>query len=243
MEKIPFPSAHITKNKQRLKQFVQNVYLKNGDEFEIELFNPKSEKILAVIEINGKRTSNSGLVIRPGERVYLERYLNNNKKFLFETYLVDENDEFVQRAIKNNGSVKVKFYDKLIPNPYYSNNVITYSSNTYPFTNYLGTFNVDNIPFTTVNSTAGSFAINSSNTTTNSLSETGRIGVGSNSNQSFVTDYDSYETDPFYYVSWKILPESKKEVTQEDIKVYCTECGSKRKKDNHKFCPHCGTKY
>jgi uncharacterized membrane protein YvbJ len=25
--------------------------------------------------------------------------------------------------------------------------------------------------------------------------------------------------------------------------TYCTECGSKRKKDTHKFCPHCGTKF
>ena len=29
------PSAYITKDKKRLKQFGQTVYLKNGDEFEL----------------------------------------------------------------------------------------------------------------------------------------------------------------------------------------------------------------
>ncbi len=40
-------------------------------------------------------------------------------------------------------------------------------------------------------------------------------------------------------------PEKKRQqvVVKEDLKVFCTECGSKRKKDSHKFCPHCGTKF
>lgn len=233
MEKNNIPTAHITKNKQRLKQFTNYVYLKDGDEFEIELFNPSSEKILAVIEINGKKISNSGIVIRPGERVYLERYLSENKKFLFQTYLIDENNDLVKKAVEDNGSVFVKFYNKSDNLPYY--NSFTFSSNSYPYTNYLGTFDSNNIPITTINSTAGSF--------TTSLSETGRVEMGSTSNQSFVNDYDNYMVTPFYYVGWKLLPESKKEVTQDNIKVYCTECGSKRKKDSFKFCPHCGTKF
>ena len=41
------PSAFITKDKKRLKQFGQNVYLNNGEEFEIELFNPSSNTVLS----------------------------------------------------------------------------------------------------------------------------------------------------------------------------------------------------
>jgi len=41
------PSAFITKGKLRVKQYSQSVYLNNGDEFEIELFNPTQKTILA----------------------------------------------------------------------------------------------------------------------------------------------------------------------------------------------------
>ena len=46
------PCAFITKEKQRLKQFGQNVYLSNGSEFELELFNPTSNTVLAKIKFN-----------------------------------------------------------------------------------------------------------------------------------------------------------------------------------------------
>ena len=42
---------------------------------------------------------------------------------------------------------------------------------------------------------------------------------------------------------WKILPVSEKHKFSEDIKTYCTSCGTKRKKDSYKFCPNCGTKF
>ena len=78
------PQSFITKSKQRLKQHTDTVYLNNGDEFEIELFNPTQNKVLSKIEINGVSIGN-GIILRPGERVFLERYLDEAKKFLFET--------------------------------------------------------------------------------------------------------------------------------------------------------------
>ena len=59
------------------------VYLQNGQEFEIELYNPTSEVVMAKIEMNGKSISSSGIVLRPGERVFLERFLDNSNKFKF----------------------------------------------------------------------------------------------------------------------------------------------------------------
>jgi rubrerythrin len=73
--------------------------------------------------------------------------------------------------------------------------------------------------------------------------ETGRIEKGSNSNQSFTYDYTQFNSWNTWKSDWKILPNSQKPVVIEDIKVFCTECGTKRKKDSHKFCPICGTKF
>ena len=73
--------------------------------------------------------------------------------------------------------------------------------------------------------------------------ETGRVEKGSNSDQSFTYDNSSFYTFPFQTNWWKLKPQSTKPLVAEDLVVYCTECGSKRKKDNHKFCPHCGTKF
>jgi hypothetical protein len=58
------PQSFITKGKQRLKQHTDTVYLKDGDEFEIELFNPTSNKVLAKIELNGDSIG-SGIILRP----------------------------------------------------------------------------------------------------------------------------------------------------------------------------------
>jgi hypothetical protein len=73
--------------------------------------------------------------------------------------------------------------------------------------------------------------------------ETGRVEKGSDSNQSFTYDSTSFNTYPSTTNWWKIKPKSTQVITKEDLVTYCTECGSKRKKDTHKFCPHCGTKY
>ena len=104
------PTVFVTKGRQRVKQYDNYiVYLENGEEFELELFNPTNQKVLAKISLNGESLG-SGIVLRPGERVFLERYLNETKKFLFETYEVDANDSNVQKAIKDNGIVEVEFY-------------------------------------------------------------------------------------------------------------------------------------
>src|ERR1035437_3413694 len=65
------------------------IYLKDEEDFEIEIFNPTTESILAIISVNGKQISSSGLVIRPGRREYLDCFLDSKKKFKFSTYEVD----------------------------------------------------------------------------------------------------------------------------------------------------------
>ena len=63
------PCAYITKQKQRVKQFGENVYLKDGSEFEVELYNPSKKTVLSKIKINGEFINGGGIILRPGERV------------------------------------------------------------------------------------------------------------------------------------------------------------------------------
>jgi len=282
------PQSFITKGKQRLKQFTDTVYLKNGDEFEIELFNPTQNKVLAKIEMNGNSIGN-GIILRPGERVFLERYLDEAKKFLFETYVVNGNNEEVQQAIANNGDVVVKFYNEILPTGYITsgsgtvtinnpnwnwnsttNNPFTYtthntlgvSSFNPPGTNayYTNTSLTSGTSSTSTFSTSNTFLNNPTKVTKRRISknevtmdsvdmsplrsvETGRVEKGTDSNQSFAYDNSSFHSWTLCTDNWKIKPQSTKPLVREDLVTYCTECGSKRKKDTHKFCPHCGTKF
>jgi len=257
---LAVPQSFITKGKQRLKQHVDTVYLKNGDEFEIELYNPTQNKVLAKIEMNGNPIGN-GIILRPGERVFLERYLDEAKKFLFETYVVNGNNEEVKQAIANNGDVVVKFYNEdILPTRtfYGSGNTLTINNPVWTNTPYTYTTHntLGNTSFTTTSTntfynaslTSGTMNNNSffnDNKIKKSLRnvETGRVEKGSDSKQSFTYDNSSFNSYPFETNWWKIKPQSEKLVTKDDLAVYCTECGVKRKKDTHKFCPHCGTKF
>jgi len=237
------PYAYVTQGKHRLKQYGQNVYMKNGSEFELELFNPKQTTILAKIKINGSYIGGGGIVLRPGERVFLERYLDDAKKFLFETYNVDGGSSEVLNAIRNNGEVNVEFYDEYVKpqvnirTPFPQN---PYWNNPYWCVDYISS---PSFTTTCYNSTLGENDVLGFNYSNTKSIETGRVEKGSYSEQSFTSvdkDFNSYTTS---ISVWKILPESQKPYESKDIKVYCTQCGSKRKKDNYKFCPNCGTKF
>jgi hypothetical protein len=132
------PCAYITKNKQRIKQFGQTVYLKDGSEFEIELYNPSRKTVLSKIKINGEFINGGGIILRPGERVFLERYIDVPRKFKFETYTVDATNE-TMNAIVDNGDVGIYFYDEqdivittgLNWNPTYTTNNYNHTVGTY----------------------------------------------------------------------------------------------------------------
>ena len=115
------PTAKIAVKKSVLRAYSVNglntVYLKDKTEFEVELFNPTQETLLCKIRINDKELSGGGLVLRPGQRTFLERYLSDNRKFKFETYEIDLNDSAAVYASSVNGLIKVSFY-KEIPEPY-----------------------------------------------------------------------------------------------------------------------------
>jgi len=102
-----------TKNRLPVKAsgFGETVYLPDGREFMIELYNPKSEQILVKVKIQGKEVTEDGLILNPGQRCWLERPVNINKAFKFSTYFVDGSDE-TQEAIIKNGDVEISFFDE-----------------------------------------------------------------------------------------------------------------------------------
>ncbi len=242
-------SAHITRNRNRSKIYGDTVYLKNGETFEIELFNPSTTRVLVEIKINGKKISQGGIILRPGERVYLERFIESNKKFLFETYEIEKSNEALN-AIKDNGMIEISFYTEqtltgnnstiTINYPYYTSGLIGNNG-------HLGS-TASNISFggTTQNNlfTATSTA-NANIRTLNSTStiETGRIEMGDTSNQKFNESYGIFNTLISKNIKYRILPESQKPLESTSIRNYCTDCGVRMKKQTWKFCPNCGSKF
>jgi len=108
-------TASIAVKGNKIKNYNGSFYLKNDQEFEIDLQNFTKDTVAAQLFMNGKAISRSMLVMKPGQKVLLTRYLDEAKKFLFETYKVDGSPE-TQKAIEDNGNIEVKFYkEKQVP--------------------------------------------------------------------------------------------------------------------------------
>ena len=270
------PTAGIAVNKSRLKVYskgseMPTYYLQKGQEFQIELFNPTTEVVLAKISLNNTLISQGGLILNPGQRVFLERYIDVPKKFLFDTYEVANTDE-VKKAIESNGDVKIQFFREYKPINW-SYNTYLYNGNPIIYNNTgSGTNTANGISGTITNIANGSNASSSSSLGLASLDflnqefsrnladtepvkkqmrgrklsksiETGRVEQGGASSQQFKTVNKSFEYLPFHTIEYKLLPVSQKVNTLEDIniKVYCTNCGAKIGKTD-KFCGQCGKK-
>lgn len=135
------PTANLAVNKSRLKVYknvgpMPTYYLQKGQEFQIELFNPTQDVVLAKISLNNKAISQGGLVLNPGQRVFLDRYIDVAKKFLFDTYEVSGQSDEVKKAIENNGDIKVEFYRERQPINYGNPIWINGSAGTITLGNY-----------------------------------------------------------------------------------------------------------
>ena len=286
---IELPSAKIAVNKNIVKQYQTkegiNVYLTGGTEFQIELYNPTQDTVSAKIKLNGNYIGGGGLVIYPAQRVFLDRYITDAKKFKFETYEVSGDDETVKKAIEKNGLVEIEFYreQKVYPllniNTSWDRNI--WGGPTYKFetiSNWDGTSLCSSESYEKergfINDVQCNFFSNSSmesnNITTESLNlgdqsrsrgygdapgkktlrkkitvkETGRVGKGGNSDQELYEVDLKFEVFSFHNITIKILPNSQKPTTAEDLtqmRKYCSSCGTKVKPKD-KFCSSCGNK-
>lgn len=244
------PEAYVTRKKSRAKIYhYNNLFFNDEETFEIELFNPKTNRVLTKIWLNGQEISGSGIIINPGQRIFLERFIDSNNKFVYKTYDIENNTQTLE-VIRSNGDIEIKFY-----NEYFNTNTFNDSPIFKP-TIWYGTTTIN--PFigsTSANINYGnglsltssignnvSYTSNVAGSLSNSKSiETGRIEKGESSNQSFETTYGSFNTFSTKEVKYKILPMSSKPIEGKDLKKYCTECG-KKVKETFKFCPSCGVK-
>jgi hypothetical protein len=232
------PEAYITKGKNRLKQINDSVYLNDNDQFEIELFNPKTISVLAKIKINGNYLSNRGLILKPGQRIHLDRHIDEAKKFLFSTYEIDGENSAAIDAIQKNGLVEIEFYDETVlsglSTVYPSLGGTYYHQPIFTQPNY-------NPSFTTITCSSGNIG---TATYTSSLSsksiETGRVEKGGKSDTELKNASGDYSYFMSHSVTWKLLPNSQKPVEVSELRNYCSGCGVRIKKANWKFCPTCG---
>jgi len=252
------PMAYITVNKGRKKIKNGVVFMDNGTEFEIELYNPTQNTVLSKISVNNKLISYSGIVLRPGERVFLERYLDDPSKFKFETYNVSGNAEEIKQAIEKNGLIKVEFFNEDKNHQIRwanGNNTLTigdYLPNTYTYTNTTGSPYIGDMTYTTSLSYGNISAnLNSVNSVplkrklSTKSTETGRVEKGSQSNQNFQTVNKKFHHFTTNIVEFHIKPTSQMHVDVKDINKmgrYCTKCGRKGKTADN-FCAGCGNRF
>jgi hypothetical protein len=168
------PGAWIVSPKDKGRKQVKNgkVFLNDGDEFEIELFNPLTVSVLADIKLNGQSISKTGLVVKPGQRVYLDCFIDDRKKFKFSTYEIENSGEALD-ATQNNGVLEVFFYkedvitldnwqrkfDRVIVEKYYPYNPYPWYN---PYRLYCGSGTIT-YGGTTVTTNGNSFTMDASN--------------------------------------------------------------------------------
>lgn len=170
------PSAWVVNSKDRGRKSIKKgkVYLQDKEEFQIELFNPLQDCVLADIKLNGKSISQTGLVLNPGQRFYLDCFIDDKKKFIFNTYEVEDTTEVVN-AIAKNGLLEVFFYKESVVTLENWNNKFNriLTGRTYPYwTSYpWGTTNIyygSNYPYINSITTNSNTAIGSGLTTNTS---------------------------------------------------------------------------
>jgi hypothetical protein len=224
-QQVTIPSAWVVRSKDKGRLSIKNgnVYMSDGEEFMIELFNPTKKTVLANIKLDGKPISKSGIVVYPGQRVYLDHFPDTGKLFTFATYEVDDEKE-LHDAVYNNGKVDVTFhneevtrienwttrwFDVYIPRPVYPYN---------PYIPYRGTETVPYSPQpiwygttcdSDIGNSVGTYTIDATFNTCSML-ETGLVTGGGKTKQ-VLTDVDmDFERTVVSQVSVRILPESRK---------------------------------
>lgn len=243
-------------------------FLKNNQEFQIRIFNPLDETIGAKIIFNDQ-SSNSLLVIRPGEDITIDRFLDEKNKMLFETYQYDSNNKAAEKAVAKNGLLSIEFYKEIkytynytniniynerynYPNynrdltiPYYYGGSDTFMlhDNIITYTDTNGIVNTNNAKFENNEYYTSNISFDENSKKELNLKETGRIEKGEKSDQEFKLTNMSFEYYPFHTIKYELKPLSEhKNIISTDIKVYCTECGYRIRKKTWKFCPKCGEK-
>lgn len=251
------PSAIITVagSEKKIYQGGQ-IFINDGENFEIRFFNPLQEKIGVEIIFNGIKKNDGLLVLRPGEDITLDRFLGEKKKMKYETYTIDGDSKSAVKAAELNGLVEFKFYKEKIN---YGCGFITFTNNNFNFnsptytspgvygtsTTASGYYNTNGINLTgSIGASTDSFFYDAQPLKrTKSLKskkvETGRIEKGPESNQDLKTVDVEFDLTPFHTINYLLKPNSQKPTEITEVRQYCTKCAYRIRKQSWKFCPKC----
>lgn len=154
--------AKIAISKNLIKEYKgsnseRTVYLNDGTEFQIYLKNPYQTHLGIKIYVNNQSIGNM-LVLKPGQSFWLDRFVNENKRFLFSTYDVEDTAE-MRYAINNNGKVKIEFFHER------ESKALTYNPNSITWIN-ANDYNGYNL-YSSVTTGSASNNVNSVNTVLN----------------------------------------------------------------------------
>lgn len=263
----------ITVNKDRRRTRTKDgykvVYLEDGQPFELLITNPTEETVAAQISFQGEKQQKE-LVIYPGQRIYLDRFIEENRTLQFFTYDVPEDNE---KYTNKNGLIEIEFFKKKrnqAPSQYYyyTDSIPTYrqsprvwcevSHDMPPKLSDGGLGYTDkkswkekirsnvkiNLDFDThvgdTSTESTDTRSYSTETTDSSTFETGRIGKGSSSSDTRFKNVDMLFESTPFEKHVYKLTPASK--SNSGAVRYCTDCGLKREK-NFNFCPKCGVKF
>ena len=249
------PSVIVTAGGSEKKVYEGNdIFFNKGDNFELRFFNPLREKIGVEIIFNGQKKSAGLLIVNPGEDISLDRFLDDKKKMVFDTYHIDGNNPAAVAAAELNGDVIVNFFKEKFTNHYYSQSFSNHYYGDVDGTS--GTSGADgtlSIPFqkdywfpsgygteVTLDSlnTAGDYLAEST-----SLTETGRVEKGDESTQNLNLVDIEFESTPFHSVHYNLKPTSTKGyTTATEIRNYCPNCQYRIRNKAWNYCPKCSEK-
>lgn len=230
-----------------------DIFLNDGNEFQIKLFNPLGEKIGASISINGKKSKHL-LVLNPGQETIIDRFIDDKRKMVFETYEYDSNNSAARKAVERNGLIEINFF-KEFSMPLFNETWIT-TTYPYPYPYYSGGTSAtppSNFRSTTNMSSTGNVlsSTNISNTyysqdlefkSSKKMKETGIVSKGQESNQNFQSVDVTFESFPFYTLTYKLKPMSERKSYDVEVREYCTNCGYRLRNNKWQYCPKCGSK-
>lgn len=98
----------ITVNRQKRKTQGNNVYLQNKTQFQIYIKNDSTNVRMYRVKVNGQYIIRNGIVMKPYEKVYLDRGRNSDLKLIFNTYEIDGDD--LSKVDDINGKVQIEQY-------------------------------------------------------------------------------------------------------------------------------------
>lgn len=112
-EKSLKPSAFICSatDRGRKQQKNNKVFLADNEAFCLELHNPLEDNVLCMIHIDNEPISESGVLLKKNQRIYLDSFIESKKKFLYKHVECGDGEGTTS---KTKNKIEVHFYNEKV---------------------------------------------------------------------------------------------------------------------------------